>query len=84
MAFNNSKTLSNVPTQERAAEWMNVYVPVEGDGRRKVAGIPLLASKELHAAIIEQCSTDEGREAFINSLQFEFVSGEPAKVKLAC
>lgn len=84
MAFNNTATRKTEESQERAELWMNVYVPIEGDSRRKVVGVPLVASKELHAAIIEQCSTDEGREAFINSLQFDFVSGKPAAFKLAC
>jgi hypothetical protein len=85
MAFNNAaKTLSNVPAQERAALWMNVYCPIEGDSRKQVAGIPLMLSKELHAAIIEQCSTEEGQAAFVNSLQFEFNSGASKPFKLAC
>ena len=86
MGFNTGRN-TKTQTQDdawKASEFMNIYVPTKGGGRKKLAGVPLRESSNVEKAVMEKCATDEGREAFINSLQFEFVSATPADFELDC
>jgi len=86
MSFNSNRRSATQTADDswKAAEFMNVYVPTKGGGRKKLVGVPLRESHAVENAVIIKCSNDEGRAAFIDSLQFEFVSATPAEFELDC
>jgi hypothetical protein len=78
MAFVQSQTQAPV-TQEKAAKWVNIYLPTEDGGKLKVGAFPLNKSNSTQAAVIDLVSTDEGAQLFMDNLIVVIQEGAPEK-----
>lgn len=76
-SFGNSKF-------EKAAAFVNIYVPTKDGQRRKLGALPLKNSVGLHKQIIGKINDEEAMQKLIQLLEFEFheVSDETAELDI--
>lgn len=75
MAFNNTARNTQQTAQDdswKAQAFVNIYVPTPDGGRRKIGALALKDSKPFEAALIERLNSDEGMQAFVDAVQFDF------------
>ena len=75
MAFQNTARNTQAAAADdswKAQAFINMYVPTPEGGRRKIGALALKDSKAFDAVLIERLSTEEGMQAFVDAVQFDF------------
>ena len=83
MAYKPAQTTASA-TQERekAAKWVNFYLPTQDGGKLKVCAAPLNLSNATQAAVIELLSTPEGIQQFADNVIIIVQDGAPEKSEI--
>lgn len=83
VAENQTQTTGN-SNFEKAAGFVNIYVPTKGGHRKKLGAIALKQSDALHKQIIDKLDNEESMQKLIQLLEFEFhtVSNETGELDI--
>jgi hypothetical protein len=65
--------------REKAAKWVNVYLPTEDGTKLKIGAIPLNQSNATQAAVLELLSTPEGQQLFSDNIIIVVQDGAPER-----